>query len=298
MKVCIFNSFPFHYEMFAYILDYFKERGLTIDVYTNTVNHHGWLDFYEKHYGVFVWFPISFFNPEAYDYVFILTDDDKAYKSEWNNKTKVIIIEHDGKRNNVGAYFTIQNRQFKLRNPPSDPNTCIMPVWNNSFYDKYNKLTVVSIGSSSDTLNLPALFSNFEEINFLLIDRRINSSVSKNITKYNKLDTSKLIEYSARAHYILFWPSSPEQLEHEHHSISGSFPLAFSVGTPLLLPERFIRSLGFNGIVGIPDSPIHLEKPSEELYNKVKVQRNAYLEKRNSLFNMILFGDTINFSRL
>ena len=165
MKFCIFNSLPQHHEMFAYVLDYFKASKKQIDIYTNKTNDYGWLKFYEKKFSVISWFPISFFNPDAYDYVFLLTDDDHGYKPFWNDKTRVIVVEHDGKRKlDHRSFFTIQTRQFKLRNPPSDPNTWVLPVWNNEFYEKFDKLTVLSIGNASNQINLPALFKNFNDI--------------------------------------------------------------------------------------------------------------------------------------
>ena len=292
MKFCIFNSLPQHHEMFAYVLDYFKSSNKPIDVYTNKTNDYGWLKFYEKKFSVISWFPISFFNPDAYDYVFLLTDDDRGYQPFWNDKTRVIVVEHDGKRKlDYRSYFTIQTRQFKLRNPPSDPNTWVLPIWNNEFYEKFDKLTVLSIGNASNKINLPALFKNFSDIQFILVDRHMDTGAlpaQPNVTRYNSLEASRLVEFAAKAHYIVFWPTTAFSQEHMHNSMSGSFPLAYSVGTHLLIPESFIEPLGLDGIVGIEGS-IHLEKPDEALYSRFLVQRTDLLKRRDTLFNS-LFG--------
>lgn len=290
MKFCIFNSFPFHHEMFAYVLDYFKERGLAIDIYTNTINNYGWLDFYEKQFGSVLWFPISFFNPETYDYIFLLTDDDPKYLHFWNDMTRVIVVEHSGERQlNLRPYFTLQTRQFKLRNPPSDPNTWVLPVWNNILNEKFEKLTVLSIGSSSNKINLKMLFLNFSEIDFILVDRRMNiDQDSPNIKGYKCLDSSKLIEFAAKSHYIIFWPTCEITQGHQYNTISGTYPLAYSVGTPLLLPESFIDPLGLEGILGLPDTPTHLEKPSDALVSAFLNQRDALLKRRNYIFDSFI----------
>jgi hypothetical protein len=293
MRFCIFNSLPQHHEMFAHVLDYFKERNVSIDIYTNKINHYGWLDFYEKNFSIISWFPISFFNPDAYDYVFLLTDDDKGYAPFWNDKTRVIVTEHSSKRQlNLRSYFTIQTREFKLRNPPSDPNTWILPVWNNKLDEKYEKLKVLSIGNATNGINLPSLFSNFSDIQFILVDRHMDiSEKGGNITRYNCLDATRLIEFAAKSHYIIFWPTSAFSMEHKHNSMSGSFALACSVGTPLILPESFIEPLGLEAI-GIPDSPlkpIHLEKPSDTLVSAVLKQREDLLKRRDRIFDS-LFG--------
>ena len=297
MRFCIFNSLPQHHEMFAHVLDYFKEMRLPIDVYTNKTNIYGWLDFYEKNFSIISWFPISFFNPDAYDYVFLLTDDDGGYAPFWNDKTRVIVIEHNSKRQlNLISYFTIQTRQFKLRNPPSDPNTWILPLWNNPIYEKYERLTVLSIGNAANGINLESLFTNFSDIDFILVDRHMDTrATGGNITRYNSLDTTRLVEFAAKAHYIIFWPTTAFSMEHKYNSMSGSFPLAFSVGTPLILPESFMEPLALEGL-DIPDSPLKaicLEKPSEALVSAVLKQREELLKRRNRIFDSLFRGSRL-----
>jgi len=279
--------------MFAHVLDYCLQKSLKIDIYTNKEKHYGWLDFYEKEYRIFTWYPISFFNPGAYDYVFLLTDDDHGYDKFWNNTTRVIVTEHDSKRQlNLKAYRKHQTRHFKLRDPSSDPNTWIVPVWNNTLYNKYETLTVLSIGNATNNLNLQNIFSNFSEINFILVDRDMNYSNSiSNIKKYNKLHTSELIEYAGRSHYILFWPTTSYSFQHKDYSMSGCFPLAYSVGTPLLVPESFIEPLGLNGMIGISDhGSVKLNYPKETIYKEFMEQREHLLKRRNNIFNSFLFG--------
>jgi hypothetical protein len=225
--------------------------------------------------------------------VFLLTDDDKGYAPFWNDKTRVIVTEHNANRQlNHRSYFTIQTRHFKLRNPPSDPNTWILPVWNNNLEEKYEKLTVLSIGNATNRINLPSLFSNFSDIQFILVDRHMDiSKKEENITRYNCLDATRLIEFAAKSHYVILWPTSAFSMEHKNNSMSGSFPLAFSVGTPLILPESFIEPLGLEAI-GIPDSPlkpIRLEKPSDALVSAVLKQREDLLKRRDRIFDS-LFG--------
>lgn len=291
MKCCIFNSLPQHHEVFAYVLDYFAKRKIPIDIYTNKTNNYGWLEFYEKSFDIVAWFPISFFDPNAYDYVFLLTDDDFGYKPFWNDRTRVIVVEHNGKRQlDLKAYCKIQTRQFKLRVPPSDPATWVLPVWDNApcKNGKYDELTVLSIGNASNRINLRSLFQNFSDIQFILVDRHMNTQSSEpNVKRFNSLEASKLIEFAGKSHYIVFWPTSAFSEAHKDTSMSGSFPLAYSVGTPLIMPQAFIEPIGLDGVVGI-DGSIYLEKPSEELYSRFLVQRHTLLERRDSVFDRIL----------
>lgn len=294
MNICIFNSLAQHHEMFAHVLDYFKGKNKKIDVYTNITNNYGWLRFYEIQYGIYQWYPILFFNPDAYDYVFLLTDDDHGYEPFWKNtKVRVIVIEHYSPRElNNRAYLKLQTRKFVNRSPPSHDDTWILPVWDNPRYEKYDKLTVLSIGNATNGLDLPSLFKNYKDIQFILCDRDLDTySDSPNISKYNKLDTSKLIEFAGKSHYILFWPTTEYSLNHKWNSMSGCFPLAYSVGTPILLPQSFIEPLGLSGLVGIPDgSSICLDKPDHTLYETFNIQRLELLKRRNHIFDSFLYG--------
>ena len=47
MKVAIFNTFPFHYEMFGYIISFCNDRQYELTIYTVPNNHNKWLDFYK-----------------------------------------------------------------------------------------------------------------------------------------------------------------------------------------------------------------------------------------------------------
>uniref|UniRef100_A0A6C0DJX3 Methyltransferase FkbM domain-containing protein n=1 Tax=viral metagenome TaxID=1070528 RepID=A0A6C0DJX3_9ZZZZ len=288
-RLCIFNSLPQHYEMFAHVLDYCKYKGLQIDIYTNKDLQHGWLDYYQETYNIITWYPVSFFNPDAYDYIFLLTDDDRGFDPYWNTSSKVIITEHDGKRElPVNAYRKHQTRKFNLRNPPSDPGTWMMPVWENTLFEKYEKLTVLSVGNATNGINLNTLFTNVSDIDFILVDRDMDTSnLQENVRKYNKLDASLLIEYASKSHYILFWPTTEFSMNHKEHSASGSFTLGYSVGTPILVPESFLKPLDLKGLVGIcENSPIFLEKPKDTI--DFMNQRDALIERRNKVFDISL----------
>jgi hypothetical protein len=292
MKYAIFNSFPFHYEMFAHILDYFKAHNLQIDVFTNTQNNCGWLEFYESKFGPRIWHPISEFHPEFYDYVFVPTDDDRGYVQHWHNKTaKVIVIEHAGNRTlGLPAHRTFQTRQFKQRQPPSSPDTWMLPVWYGLQVEKYEKLTVLCLGNATNHLNIQSLFKNHTEINFILVDRYMNTADSTaNTQKYNSLDTSKLIEFTAKSHYSLFWPTTGFAWNHQYNSLSGSIPLAFSLQTIPLVPQSFLEPIGLPGIVGIPDGgDFELKKPTEEQVAALNTGLDDLLARRDRLLDSAL----------
>jgi len=286
MKYAIFNSFPFHFEMFAHVLDYFKENNQDIDIYTNITGANGWLKFYETKYGVKRWSSITEFNPTDYDYVFLLTDDDPAYACFWNETTRVIVIEHDSNRSlALPAYRTLQTRQFMHRTPPTDSNTWIIPIWNEIPSEKYEPLTVMAVGNAAIFVAqiLPALFTNFSDIQFILVDRHMTTGVNANIKSYNNLDTTTLLEMAGKSHYILFWPTTGFSQNHKYDSLTASVPLAYSVGSPLILPSDFAEALGLQGTLGIQVGH-HLTKPTMHLTNQFTDQRHQLIERRNRIF--------------
>ena len=299
MKLALFNGLPFHYEMYNYILDFCKEKGIQIDCYTNRHNDLGWLDYYSKTYDIVRWYNIMEFNPNNYDYIFLITDDDSNYNYFLNFASKTIVIEHStSQRFTLTPHSFIQTRQFKLRSPPSDPNTWVMPLWNNRIYKKYDKLTVLSVGLSCRYAALEGIFSNFQDIDFILVDRNIdihdtscnNTEKNKNIKKYKALFAEKLIELASKAHYILFFMVKSLPDHHLHTILSASFPLGYSVGTPIITQKQLKDSLGFRGVIGIDEgSPIHLDKPTEQILNDIMIERQEFLERRDRIFTQMLF---------
>jgi hypothetical protein len=114
-------------------------------------------------------------------------------------------------------------------------------------------------------------------------------SDSSNVTKYNKLDATKMIEYASKSHYILFWPTTGYAHRHRDLSMSGSFPLGYSVGTQLLVPESFVEPLGLKGLASIPDGGgKQLEKPTDEEYSVFMTERIELIKRRDGLFSSTL----------
>ena len=96
--IAIYNSFPFHYEMFGYILHYAQINGHRVDVYTNFANNLDWIDFYSERFNTVSRFKNYTEYPDktaeyAYEWVFVTTDDDREFKPEWITD-RVISINH------------------------------------------------------------------------------------------------------------------------------------------------------------------------------------------------------------
>lgn len=101
-KIAIFNSFPFHYEMFGFITNYAHSRDYSCDIFTNMHNNMGWLEHYSKMFPI-----VRYFSPPSligdgriadYDLVFVTTDDDKGFDERWmtndGDVDRVICVNH------------------------------------------------------------------------------------------------------------------------------------------------------------------------------------------------------------
>ena len=95
-RVAIFNSLPFHYEVFGYIIHFAESNGYHIDIYTQHMNTLGWFDFYSCVFKQFSLLPYTSFKKEGYEYIFVTTDDDPRFKQEWVSDN-VIGIHHTNK---------------------------------------------------------------------------------------------------------------------------------------------------------------------------------------------------------
>ena len=87
MQFAIFNGFPFHYEMFGYVINYCRDNQHKLVIYTNESNNCGWINFYKDLFAGYH-FDIKATEPfekerSIYDIVFLLTDDDPYFKNEW-----------------------------------------------------------------------------------------------------------------------------------------------------------------------------------------------------------------------
>lgn len=277
--------------MFAHVLDYCKQHAQDIDIYTNTLNDYGWLALYEETYSVPTWYPLSRFDPTQYDCVLLLTDNDSMYSPFWNATTHVIVIEHGAHRQlPLPAQVFLQTRHMKTRSPPSNPDTWMIPVWNNPPYEKYTPLTVACVGSGC-TLGvraIRALFSNCDDIRILLIDRNAaDTGGFPNVESYSKLDAETMLEYVGKSTYILVAPL-PNTF-HKDHIVSASIPLGYSVGTPILLIQSWADSYDFPGIIRIPDtSPLELQHPTLEQLDTFQAERTALLARRDTVLTNAL----------
>jgi len=309
-NIAIFNSFPFHYEMFGYIINYCYQKKFTLTIYTNNVKDIGWFDFYNSHFKDYniKYKSINDFNNErdTYDFIFITTDDEPLFNSDWITD-KCICIRHSSEirnakfMNNLGTRPFVQNYiNWAL---PCYPILSIKDKINNNF----DQLNIALIGGhyyyKYDIVN--RISSSIQNINFHIIGRYANFFKSefvtgnKNIIIYQNLETNKINELLARCDYIL-----SDTGQNLHHSIgitmSGCVPIAFSTLTPLIISKINNKLYNFKNVIEFDietNEPIILEKNIiniESLYNERQLLVNMFSTYVNNFINNIENGNNKN----
>ncbi len=238
-KIAIFNSFPFHYEMFGYILHFAKNNNYHVDIYTNFYNNIGWINFYNKNFKnvTFLYYKeyqnIKYHNLN-YKYIFVTTDDDYEFKDEWIYDN-VICINH---------FFKIRNPNYKnYLNCTNYKNSTLLYAIScfpliTSFNKKQNNVVTI-IGEivkfNFDNINRLKFIDN-DKIILNIIGRSINEDdhlLLQNLDKKFEinflcdLDTSDLIEILKNTSYIFVNYSNYFDFNYGQKS-SGSIALAYS----------------------------------------------------------------------
>ena len=233
MNIAIFNSFHFHFEMFGYIIDYCNNKNIKLDIYTPLKIDLGWIQFYKntlvKNNNI-NFIDVKTFSPNNnYDKVILTTDDDSGIPDQILTE-KYICIDHYINLRRPTIITHISTRFFNTR-PKLD---WILPVYQLINVDEKKLITkpnVVCIGRfcPKNMKDFEDNFENFNNTNFIFIDRYIDNNKSiysnyKNITCINRLDTNDMIKLLKNSSYILI---TEENEDHIDKSIRATNPLAF-----------------------------------------------------------------------
>jgi len=280
MNIAIFNGFKFHYEMFGYIIDYCKTKSYNLDIYTPTSFDLGWLDFYKKIFTINIIDSNNFpYEKNNYNKIILATDDDKYFLNKGHHLDKTICIDHYTGLRNKSIRIHIGTRFFTTR-PELD---WILPVYRLiKVEDKIKNSTIVCIGRFIP-LNFTN-FNNFENNNFILINRTINSKKYEkynNITCYSQMNTSHMIDILKIASYVLVTDINKDHID---KSMSASIPLALNCLCTLILPKKMNDIYKFKSAITYEDK-INLIEPNPELVNE---DLDDLLKHRDSIFDKYL----------
>jgi glycosyltransferase involved in cell wall biosynthesis len=312
-RVAIFNSFPFHYVMFGYILAHFanatKNKNIhfncncKVSLFTETKNDMGWLDFYKTHFGgiefEYECKPVSEFCDarHRFDIIFVPTDDDFAFKREWIDERCISIEHHISVRrpeymHRVGVRpFAASSKRWALPCyeivSPNDKIDALLPE---------SEIHVAMVGLNG--------VINYELVNRLSVQSGVKLQlhcIGSRVTiefadiivhVHKKMDTSKMIELLIKCDYVL------TDYQNDDHingiSMSGVVPLAFSTLTPLIISKRNNAIYGFKNAVEFEMNSterIMLSKKGGDDIVKLNAEKNGLISMFDQIVADIVAGN-------
>ena len=312
MRIAVYQGFDYiHYEMLGYILDYFKHINSKYNINTLKFNIYAklittgidWLIYYNKHLNMNIsWNEPNLFNPNNYEYIILLTDDDMSFKDEWLIKYnyKIITINHWQKNRRIETPYNIGTRFF-VTNPYQE---YILPSYMGIPYNQKkkillnNKINVSCIGAQNippSTLFLKDLFTNFNEINFHIVARHIPYNYnSSNINTYIFPSCNDMFNIINKSDYILC--IEIPNTDTKSNCISGAIPLSFSYGCQLLIPKIWQDYYNFKSSISYLDNHVQNNGNSKLTLSKNINLDNIYNElyeiinHRNNIFDNIFIN--------
>lgn len=243
-RYAIFNSFPFHYEMFGYIIEYCQTRGGVIDIFTETADNLGWIEFYERKFpGAFRIYSYTLFNHiNDYEWVFLATDDDPRFLDEWFNKKTLCIDHYYLDRRPYAENLRISNRPF------TRPSLFwALPVYKITDAEEKRRSMVagqvVCIGSNcpKNIEQLDILIQRTstlcDNLSIICIERFpcVFEHSYSNVVVKSSLDTTEMIQTMIESEYVYI---SDANLDHINCTMSGAIPLAISCLCHIIMPAQ------------------------------------------------------------
>lgn len=294
MKLAIFNSFYFHFEMYGYIIDYCIKNNIKLDIFTHIDEDLGWIQFYKNTFDSDL---INYINIEKkkfdikndYDKIILTTDDDKNIPDNIINE-KFICIDHFEELRRPGVGIHISTRFFEKR-PKIDWALPVYQLIDIKEKQKISQPNVVCIGRfcPKNMKLFEKQFEGFNETNFFFIDRYIEEykhlyNKYKNITYLNKMKTTDMIDLLKKSDYILI---TNENEDHINKSISAAIPLGLNCLCRIIMPTKMNEYYKFKSVLTY-DSEIKLEKPDFEL---IEEDLEGLINQRNKVFDKYFIKD-------
>ena len=301
-KIGIFNSFPFHYEMFGFILNYAKNNEILVDIFTNTQNDLGWIDFYREKFNNFNVIDFKKFegNTNNYSTFFVTTDDDPLFKTEWIDNN-VVCLNH---------YYKIRSPNFKhylnvanFKDSSLEYSYPCYPLIN--YQDKIQNNTVCVIGGGYGFNNnvINKLYSK-DKIKLYIFTRKIcNINISNiDINKFDihfieDIETSKMIKILKQSSYVLLNYNDNHELN-TGNSCSGSLQLALSTLCKPIMAQTSNKYLQIENALEFDidsDEPINIDREID--FEAIEQERNKYVDKFEILMNVYKITKNLNLNK-
>lgn len=300
MRFAIFNGFPFHYEVFGGFIQYCKNFGHELTIFTSKHNSDTWFSFYQTCFS-----PYSFtirdmieFTPVEYnkhDFIIVTTDDDYAFRDQFmmlpDAQNKVISYDHSYRNRRPIIKKHIGIRPY-LRSRPE--MKVFYPV-----YEMISKEEKYALLNSSKTIHISIVGGLDHSAKFLnnidlknthvtYIRRSIPNEKKEEFKKVcpsiefiENCPTNKMIDCVKRSHYLFILIDNDN---YTFNATSGAVGLVFSAGCQLVMPRKNNIEYKFKSALYFEDLP-KLGSPDIDAVFK---EREEILSKNYTNFDGIL----------
>lgn len=268
-KVAIYQGFDcFHYEMIGYALEYCLKRGLKVTVYAHATQGEGagWRAYYRRVFGdseLAFYSPMEF-EPFTYDTVFLLTDDDRHYHSNWLMRTKprVICIDHfHSIRREGAAMYHVGTRFF-----PTNPRPWALPCYEAAVPNieakreavSHGRVIVACVGVSGVPREVGVLKKllgrAWDSLEVHIIGRYVvmaDECADANVHIHKMASPDAMADILRRATHVLFLHDPPVEKRNQYPEqiMSGTIPLALTYGCQMILPDSWNAAYRFSSPV-------------------------------------------------
>jgi hypothetical protein len=306
MKLAIFNSLPFHFEMFGYIIYFCKIKGYSLTIYSPS-ERSGWREFYTQMFPGLVWrsSELYFLEKPLYTYTILTTDDDPGIPESIIRNNKILCIDHyyKNRRPSIDMSRHIATRPFSMNYRPwaLPCYPMIGSLEKNALISKpCDFLDVVILGGSNDySVEQICRLKSDSKIRLHVIARNVNrallASLEKNFTLciYQSISTEEMMKILKESKYVM--ADVTTKTDHITGVImSGSVPLAFSTLNTLILSRYNNNLYEFETAVTFDlDSkdPIFIKNEIDEgELNMIQDERKRLIESFHSLLMPILIN--------
>ena len=333
MNIAIFHGLSnMHYEMLGYIIDYFhkmKNNFINVEYYFNPKDKEKieWLQVYKDVFNIDInWNSIFNFNPDKYNLIFLITDDDPFFRDEWfiiHGPTKVISINHLNKnRGYDNILYNLHTRYIYTKPSVSWALPCYQGI---NKVDKLkvlnnNKIKIACVGKflPPSTIYLKNIFENVKDLEIHIICRKKDITELFNLNKYYDDDielnvhidmsTIDMINLIKECSYILSCKAynlfnSKQEGEYNNDKttfcLSGIIPIGLSYGCQLIIPSSWQEYYNLNSVITYNEnisftklinngSKINLLSHTIESLDIVYNELNELINHKNIIFDNIL----------
>lgn len=299
MHIAAYNGFPFHYEMFGYIIEFCKNNHYELTLFSGTSNDNGYFNYYDTIFNDYKYNTkeVSLFDTfkYTYDVIILITDDDPVFvRSDKLINDKTICITHYYYNRNPNILNAIAVRPFRNINLPD----YALPVYAifNKQYKQHNMITdaihITILGDSATNYNT-SVINRLQYYNKKIILHAISRNMTKDkfigindsmeLKIYRNIDIKEVLHILSISSYML--TDITDAKDYVNSIMSGATPLAFSTLTPLIMSAKTNEYYKFKNIIEFDkDISEHIVLRDIDI-ELIEQERSNILEKNNTLLN-------------